>query len=73
MSAAATTTPWIDDYLPLLQCPRTQQALRHATDLEKSRAGIALTADALANADGTHVYPFTDGILRVLPDDAICL
>jgi uncharacterized protein YbaR (Trm112 family) len=70
---SATATPWIDDFLPLLQCPRTQQPLRHATDLEKSRAVIAPAADALANEAGTHVYPFTDGILRVLPDDAICL
>ena len=67
------TAEWIQSYLPKLRCPCTSTGLRYATDLEKSRAGIDITATALANEPGTHVYPVIDGILRLLPADAILI
>ncbi|MBL9117228.1 MAG: hypothetical protein JNJ83_19635 [Verrucomicrobiaceae bacterium] len=67
------TDDWIDDFLPTMQCPHTREALRHASDLEKERAGIGKDQTALANQSGTHVYPVIDRILRLLPDDAVVI
>ena len=61
---------WIDEFLPKMRCPNTHEALRHASDLEKDRAGIGKNQTALANQSGTHVYPVIERILRLLPDDA---
>ena len=67
---ANDTSSWVEDFLPVLQCPVTHSPLRHASEFEKKWAGIALSETALANEAGTHVYPMIEGMLRLLPDDA---
>lgn len=65
-----TDLDWLNDFLDKLQCPVTGQPLRHAADVEKQRAGIALSEPALANLDGTHVYPVLNGMPHLLPENA---
>lgn len=61
---------WLDAVLEKLRCPVTGQPLRHAADVEKQRAGIALSEPALANQAGTHVYPVLNGMPHLLPENA---
>jgi len=66
-----TPPPWLSDFIDKLQCPVTGKPLRHASDVEKERAGIANEAPALVNDSGTHVYPIIDGMPHLLPEHAI--
>jgi uncharacterized protein YbaR (Trm112 family) len=70
MSDSTPPLAWLGDFLEKLQCPVTGEALRHASDTEKLRAGIAASETALANASGTHVYPVIDGMPHLLPEHA---
>lgn len=62
---------WLDTFLPRLRCPHSGEALRHATDDDKNRAGMAIDRPALASESGSHVYPIIEGIPHLLPDSAV--
>lgn len=64
---------WLDTFLPKLCCPQTRQPLRLATEDERQRAGLTGSATALANEDGTWVYPVVEDIPHLLPGSAIAL
>lgn len=80
-------SPFDPDLLALLRCPETRQtlALAPAAVLAKvdrdrgagrlvNRAGKAVTepvAEGLLRADGTVLYPISDGIPLLTPDDAV--
>lgn len=55
---------WLEDFLPLLRCPDTHQALRRATAEECARHNVAA---ALATADGSRVFVIDAGIPILLP------
>ena len=53
---------WLEQFLPMLRCPASQQPLRWATPEERGAAPAAL-----ASEDGRHVYSISDGIPILLP------
>lgn len=75
------------DFLGMLVCPSTRQALRAATANEiakvnaaiqrgalRNRGGAAVTApwtEALATADGAWLYPIQDDIPILLTAEAV--
>lgn len=59
-----TNDEWLDDFLPLMRCPDTHQALRRATAEECAAHGVEA---ALATADGARVFAIDDGIPILLP------
>lgn len=60
------STDWIDDFLPLLRCPDTQQPLRRATAEECAAQGLQA---ALARADGSGFFVIDAGIPILLPKE----
>jgi uncharacterized protein YbaR (Trm112 family) len=61
---------WLDSFLPLLRCPVSKQPLRLASAEEKRAASLRESEPALASEDGVHVYPVSDGIPILLPQDS---
>ncbi len=59
-----TDTNWLDDFLPLMRCPETQQPLRQATLEECERHGVSV---ALATQDGCKIFVIDAGIPILLP------
>lgn len=57
-------TPWLEDFLPLLRCPDTQQPLRRATAEECAKHQVT---EALATADGSRFFVIDAGIPILLP------
>lgn len=60
----ATTDNWLEDFLPLMRCPDTQQPLRRATAEECAKQGVQ---NALATQDGSRLFVIDDGIPILLP------
>jgi uncharacterized protein YbaR (Trm112 family) len=65
------TLAWLDEFLPLMRCPNSKEALRPATTAECTAVGLASDAQALANQSGTLVYPIIDNMPHLLPTSAL--
>lgn len=59
-----SATSWLDEFLPLMRCPDTQQPLRRATREECEKHGLS---EALVTKDGSHVFAIDQGIPILLP------
>jgi uncharacterized protein YbaR (Trm112 family) len=59
---------WLDDLLPDLRCPVSQQPLRRATDAELGRSTRQHAEGALVTEDGRLLYSIDKGIPVLLPD-----
>lgn len=64
MTAASA---WIDEFLPLLQCPDTHQPLRWARAEELLKHGVPANEKALVSEDGTRFFQIDQGIPILLP------
>jgi uncharacterized protein YbaR (Trm112 family) len=62
-----TDTPWLEDFLPLMRCPDTHQALRRATTEECTQHKVS---EAIATQDGTRLFIIDAGIPILLPASA---
>jgi uncharacterized protein YbaR (Trm112 family) len=60
-------TTWLEDFLPLMRCPDTQQPIRRATAEECAKHGVEA---ALITEDGTRVFVIDAGIPILLPSSA---
>ena len=56
-----------DALIQILRCPATHQALRRATGIEKSVAGIPDDEETLVSLDGTQIYRGLNGLPSLLP------
>lgn len=55
---------WLEDFLPLMRCPDTQQPIRRATAEECAKHGFEA---ALITEDGSRVFVIDAGIPILLP------
>ena len=58
------SSPWLEDFLPLMRCPDTHQPLRRATAEECAKHGVEA---ALVTEDGARVFVIDDGLPILLP------
>jgi uncharacterized protein YbaR (Trm112 family) len=63
------STAWIDEFLPLFQCPDTHQPLRWAQEEDLLKHGLLLTEKVLVSEDGTRLFRIDQGIPILLPQD----
>ena len=63
------STTWIDEFMPLFQCPDTKQPLRWARDEELVKHGLPTGEKALISEDGTRLFYIDQGIPILLPQD----
>ncbi len=52
-------TSWLDEFLPLMRCPDTQQPLRRATPEECEKWGVSAV---LTTEDGSQQFAIDEGI-----------
>ncbi len=67
---APTNLDWLKEFLPLLRCPDTHQALRWAETADFVRHGQPENIPALVNQDGSQFFPIDQGIPLLLPKAA---
>jgi uncharacterized protein YbaR (Trm112 family) len=64
------TPNWINEFLPLLRCPDSRQALRWAEDQDLERHARPASEKGLVTEDGSRYFPIDDGIPILLPQAA---
>jgi uncharacterized protein len=65
-----------NELLEILCCPLTRQSLRIAEEAELARASARVSSaisEGLIREDGKMLYPVSDGIPLLLPEEGIAI